>query len=112
MGKLGQRPEVCHACRVYRKRLESDSFLNQLEFTLEDDFNSPVGSKEWLGRSFQDAEIFSAPRTIWTRLSSVYHTDFNDMMFGPLPPEEHVLKTLEFLGVVISEFEKKRSRQM
>ncbi len=75
---------------------------------IEKDF----GNKEWMGRSFQDAEIFSAPRKIWTLLSSVYHADFNDMMFGPLPPEEHVLKTLEFLGDVISEFEKKRSRQM
>jgi len=63
-------------------------------------------------RSFQDAEIFSSPRIIWARLSSVYHSDFNDMMFGPLPPEEHVLETLELLSAVISEFEKKRSLQV
>lgn len=59
-----------------------------------------------------NAEIFSSPRIIWARLSSVYHSDFNDMMFGPLPPEEHVLETLELLSAVISEFEKKRSLQV
>jgi hypothetical protein len=64
--------------------------------------------KDWLNRRFVDAHIFSNPKKVWPYLSSVYNADFKDMMFGPLPHEDQVLKSLELLGEIVRDFDENR----
>jgi len=91
-----------------RSIVKSESFLRHLKSTLKDDMLSPVGNKDWISRPFMEAEIFGAPQKVWPELSSVYHADFKDMMFGPLPSQEQILKSLELVGAIVSEFDRNR----
>ncbi len=69
---------------------------------------SPVGNKDWISRPFMEALIFSAPQKVWPELSSVYHADFKDMVFAPLPSHEQIFNSLKLLGAIVSEFDRNR----
>ena len=91
-----------------RENMNSESFLQQLQCTLEDDLASPIGNKDWINKPFIQAKIFGAPQRVWPQLSSTYHAEFNDLMFGPLPSDKHIVESLELLSAIVSEFDKKR----
>ena len=86
----------------------SEDFFEQLKDTLEDDSLSPIGNKDWLQQDFTECLFFHAPEKFWPQLSSVYNTDFKEMMFGPLPPEDSVVKTLAFVGSRLADFDKQK----
>lgn len=86
----------------------SEDFFEQLEDTLQDDSSSPTGNKDWLQQDFTECLFFHAPEKIWPQLSSVYNTDFKEMMFGQLPPEDSVVETLAFVGSRLADFDKQK----
>lgn len=73
---------------------QSDEFETMLLRVANDDIESFKNNNEWLGNHPATTIIFSATTNTWNKIKDIYIGNFSELVFGKLPPETDVLKTL------------------
>ena len=66
-----------------------------LKKTTKNDVHSFKNNNEWLAKHPYEALIFSKTQSIWNELSKSYLGTFSNLVYGKLPNENEILKTLE-----------------
>lgn len=59
-----------------------------------DDIASFKNNNEWLANHPTTAIIFSETADTWNKIKDVYTGSFSELVFGEVPPETEILKTL------------------
>ena len=72
----------------------SDEFETMLLRVANDDIASFKNNNEWLANHPRTAIIFSDTEDTWNKIKDVYSGSFSELVFGELPPETDILKTL------------------
>jgi hypothetical protein len=72
----------------------SDEFDTMLFRVATDDIASFKNNNEWLANHPTTALIFSNTVDTWSKIRSVYTGSFSELVFGKLPDETDILKTL------------------
>jgi len=72
----------------------SNEFETMLLRVAKDDVVSFKNNNEWLSNHPATAIIFSETTNTWEKIKDVYTGGFNELVFGELPPETEILKTL------------------
>ncbi len=72
----------------------SDNFEKLLLKVANDDEISFKNNNDWLSKHPSTAIIFSEINNTWNRLKNTYLTTFKELVYGSLPREEEILKTL------------------
>lgn len=73
---------------------QSDEFETMLLRVANDDIISYKNNNEWLANHPTNAIIFSDTTETWNKIKDVYTGSFSELVFGKLPPETEILKTL------------------
>ncbi len=73
---------------------QSNDFETMLLRVANDDVASFKNNNEWLANHPTTAIIFSDTTTTWNKIKDVYTGSFSELVFGKLPPETDILKTL------------------
>ena len=73
---------------------ESNDFDVFLINVAKDDLVSFKNNNGWLSNHPSKAIIYSDVKNTWDKLSNTYKTIFKELVYGELPSEEKVLKTL------------------
>ena len=85
------------------KNDEIEQFFNTIEFeelltqVADDDLLSFKAGNEWLQNHPVEAMIFKENENVWDKLRMTYFTTFNKLVYGELPNDAEVLKTLKKL---------------
>lgn len=77
--------------KVFFNSSEFDSMLLTVG---NDDVLSFKSGNKWLENHPKDALLFTDTVTVWNELKGTYNNEFGDLVYGQLPKEEDVLKTL------------------
>lgn len=77
------------------KFLETEAFEKLLKIVARNDVHSFKNNNEWLSKHPSEAIIFSKTKNVWNKLSKTYHGTFSNLVYGQLPKEPNILKTLE-----------------
>lgn len=86
--------------------LQSEEFLNYFQSKAfdemlikvgKDDIRSFKNNNEWLENHPMNALVFENVEQVWKELSPIYKGDFADLVYGHLPPENEVMKTLKMI---------------
>ena len=73
---------------------QSDDFETMLLRVANDDITSFKNNNEWLANHPTTAIIFSDTEDTWNKIKDAYKGSFSELVFGELPPEKDILKTL------------------
>jgi len=73
---------------------QSDDFETMLLRVANDDITSFKNNNEWLANHPTTAIIFSDTTETWNKIKDAYTGSFSELVFGELPPEKDILKTL------------------
>lgn len=73
---------------------ESQAFAEMLMKVANDDVISYKNNNNWLIHHPNKSRMFADPETVWSQLISVYNGAFRDLVFGSLPNEASILRTL------------------
>lgn len=73
---------------------QSDNFETMLLRVANDDITSFKNNNEWLANHPMTAIIFSDTTGTWNKIQDAYTGNFSELVFGKLPPETDILKTL------------------
>jgi len=73
---------------------QSDEFETMLLRVANDDIASFKNNNEWLANHPTTAIIFSDTADTWNKIKSVYTGTFSELVFGELPDETDILKSL------------------
>jgi hypothetical protein len=73
---------------------QSGEFDTMLLRVANDDIESFKNNNEWLANHPTTAIIFSEPVNTWNKIKNVYTDSFSELVFGELPNEMKILKTL------------------
>lgn len=73
---------------------ESDEFESMLLQVANEDILSFKNNNEWLANHPISAIIFSDPINIWNQIKGVYNGSFSELVFGDLPTETDILKSI------------------
>ncbi|WP_140939588.1 nucleotidyl transferase AbiEii/AbiGii toxin family protein [Sphingobacterium lumbrici] len=73
---------------------QSDEFKTMLLRVANDDITSFKNNNEWLANHPTTAIIFSDTTDTWNKIKDAYTKSFSELVFGELPPEKDILKTL------------------
>lgn len=73
---------------------QSDEFETMLLRVANDDIISYKNNNEWLANHPTNAIVFSDTTETWNKIKDVYTGSFSELVFGKLPPETEILKTL------------------
>ncbi|PIQ19142.1 MAG: hypothetical protein COW66_02675 [Flavobacteriaceae bacterium CG18_big_fil_WC_8_21_14_2_50_34_36] len=76
---------------------DSKHFDEMLFKVANDDVVSFKNNNKWLIYHPVDALIFNETEDVWKKLSPIYNEDFKDLVYGALPDEKEVLKTLNLI---------------
>jgi hypothetical protein len=74
--------------------LQSAEFDNMLLRVANDDIVSFKNNNKWLANHPTTAIIFSETADTWNKIKNVYTGNFSELVFGELPAETEILKTL------------------
>lgn len=74
--------------------LQSDEFETMLLRVANDDIASFKNNNEWLANHPMTAIIFSDTADTWNKTKTVYTDSFSELVFGELPDETEIVKTL------------------
>ena len=83
------------------KETEVKDFFNSTEFdemlllVAQDDVASFKTDNSWLEKHPKDALIFSDTENVWNELKGTYNNEFSNLVYGKLPIDTEVLKTLK-----------------
>lgn len=78
----------------YASFFDSPAFDDLLLKVGQDDVASFRNNNQWLAHHPKDALIFRDLENVWNDLSEVYNGDFKNLVYGDLPDDTLVLKTL------------------
>ena len=92
------RSKIRHVYDLHQMLLQDDisRFFNSLNFDLmlhkvaEDDQQSFRNNSDWLYNHPSRALIFSDLDNVWPELVAAYNGTFRTLVFGVLPPEDHI----------------------
>lgn len=73
---------------------QSDEFETMLLRVANDDIASFKNNNEWLANHPTTTLIFSDTADTWNKIKTVYIDSFSELVFGELPDETDILKTL------------------
>jgi hypothetical protein len=62
-----------------------------------DDVASFKNNNQWLAYHPNEALIFKDLKNVWSELKVIYNGDFKNLVYGELPKEEAILKTLKMI---------------
>ena len=77
------------------------SFFNSNEFEVlflqvaSNDLISFKNNNKWLANHPKTAIIFSDYKSVWGKLKTTYFSDFNGLVYGELPDENEILRSLQ-----------------
>jgi len=74
---------------------KSDEFDKLLLTVASDDLLSFKSGNEWLQNHPKNALIFANRKEVWDKLQHTYFSTFAKLVYGKLPDEKEILKTLE-----------------
>ncbi|MEX0813907.1 MAG: nucleotidyl transferase AbiEii/AbiGii toxin family protein [Chitinophagales bacterium] len=74
--------------------MQSKDFDTMLLRVANDDIESFKSNNEWLTNHPIDTIIFSKTADTWNKIKNVYSGSFSELVFGKLPEEKEILKTL------------------
>lgn len=72
----------------------SVDFETMLQNVAEDDRLSFKKDNEWLANHPKKALLFANTENVWSEIKNTYSNDFSKLVYGQLPNEEDVLKTM------------------
>jgi len=72
----------------------SNEFETMLLQVANDDITSFKNNNKWLTNHPAKAIIFSETTDTWNKIKDVYISSFSELVFGEIPPEAEILKTL------------------
>ena len=81
----------------FLKFFQSTDFDEMLLKVANDDVASFRNNNQWLNYHPNEALIFKDLENIWSELKTIYNGDFKNLVYGALPKEEAVLKTLKMI---------------
>lgn len=73
---------------------QSDDFETMLLRVANDDITSFKNNNKWLANHPMTAIVFADTTGTWNKIKDVYTASFSELVFGKLPPETGILKTL------------------
>ncbi len=96
------RNKIRHTYDIHQllKRDTIKAFFNSPEFESmllavgNDDVLSFKSGNKWLENHPKDALLFTNTEDVWNELKGTYNNEFKDLIYGQLPKDEDVLKTL------------------
>ncbi|WP_147676659.1 nucleotidyl transferase AbiEii/AbiGii toxin family protein [Algibacter pacificus] len=74
---------------------ESEKFYEMLLKVAQDDVQSFRNNNTWLNHHPKEAILFKAPKDTWSKLENTYVNSFSNLVYGELPNENEVLKTIQ-----------------
>jgi len=74
---------------------ESDDFETLLLKVAKDDVRSFRNNNEWLAYHPYKAIIFSDTINVWQEISKIYKGNFSKLVYGELPDEQKIIKTIK-----------------
>lgn len=77
--------------------LHSDGFDEMLIKVANDDLKSFKNNNKWLSHHPVKACIFNDLDSVWSEMIPAYRTEFRELVYGDLPDEAALLKTLELI---------------
>ena len=80
-----------------KKFFNSDAFQKLLIRVANDDMLSFKTGNEWLQYHPVESLIFKNSEDVWKKLKSTYFSTFNKLVYGELPSDFEILKTLKVL---------------
>lgn len=81
----------------FLKFFQSTAFDEMLLKVANDDVASFRNNNQWLNYHPNEALIFRDLENVWNELKTIYNGDFKNLVYGALPKEEAVLKTLKMI---------------
>jgi hypothetical protein len=82
---------------VFSESFHSTTFDEMLLKVANDDVASFKNNNKWLIYHPNDALIFRELENVWDEMKTIYNGDFKNLVYGELPKEEAVLKTLKMI---------------
>jgi hypothetical protein len=79
------------------KFFQSTAFDEMLLKVANDDVASFRNNNKWLNYHPSEALIFKDLENVWNGLKTIYNDDFKNLIYGELPKEEAILKTLKMI---------------
>ena len=77
------------------KFFEQEYFVQLLLQVAKDDVHSFRNNNQWLAIHPSKAMIFSDTQNVWNQISKTYHGTFSSLVYGKLPNEEEIIKSIE-----------------
>ena len=81
------------ASDVYKRQAFDEMLLK----VANDDVASFRNNNKWLNYHPSEALIFRDLENVWNELKTIYNGDFKNLVYGELPKEEAILKTLQMI---------------
>jgi hypothetical protein len=79
------------------KFFQSTAFDEMLLKVANDDVTSFRNNNKWLNYHPSEALVFKDLENVWDELKAIYNGDFKNLVYGELPKEEAILKTLKMI---------------
>ncbi len=73
----------------------SSEFETMLLKVANDDVKSYINNNKWLVYHPNEAKFFKELDNVWIELIPAYNGEFKNLVYGVLPEEQHILKTLK-----------------
>jgi hypothetical protein len=77
--------------------INSTAFDEMLLKVANDDVASFKNNNKWLIHHPNEALIFKDLEYVWSELKTIYNGDFKNLVYGELPEEADILKTLKMI---------------
>ncbi|MDQ6482177.1 nucleotidyl transferase AbiEii/AbiGii toxin family protein [Dyadobacter sp. LHD-138] len=87
----------------YAMFFDSPAFDEMLLKVGQDDVISFKNNNQWLAFHPKDALIFSDTENVWNELKTIYNGEFKNLVYGPLPNDTLLLRTLNKIAQRLSE---------
>ncbi|MCL9981120.1 MAG: nucleotidyl transferase AbiEii/AbiGii toxin family protein [Bacteroidia bacterium] len=81
----------------FLKFFQSNAFDEMLLKVASDDVTSFRNNNKWLNFHPNEALIFKDTESVWNELKIIYNSDFKNLVFGELPKEDDIFKTLKMI---------------
>jgi len=84
--------------RAFNKFFQSNEFERLILKVANDDIISFKNNNDWLKNHPKTAIIFSDTQNVWLKIKTTYFTTFKELVYGALPSEKDILKTLKTIS--------------
>ena len=73
----------------------TSDFDTMLKTVAEDDVIGYKNNNQWIEKHPKEAIIFKDPNAVWEQLKNTYKNDFKNLVYGVLPDEKDILKSIQ-----------------